>query len=107
MAVRSGLVEHGREAIETPVPGRLAVGDPALERLESRGHQLAAAHATDLLAAYEAGALEVLHVLEHGGEREGQRSREVGDRRGSPAQPLEDRAAVRLGYGNQEPVHGI
>lgn len=106
-AAGSGFVEHGRQAIQATVPGGLAVGDPAFERLESRRHELAAADAADLLAADQTDAFEMLDVLEHGGEREVERPGEVGDRGGSATEPLEDGAARRFGYGHQETIDGI
>ena len=101
------FVENVTQAVEPALPLGPALGDPALDELQTAGIDPAGSYAPDLLASDDAALLEDLKVLNDGGQSQVERLRQVADRHGSDAQPFHDGSARRLSERVEDAVDGI
>jgi hypothetical protein len=100
------LVEVRAQPFEPVLPARAALADPLLG--ETQGHRLdlACAHAADLLGPDEPARLQHLQVLEHSGQRHGERLRELRHRGRSAREPLDHLAPARVGERTEHAIEG-
>ena len=83
--------EEVAESVEPALGGRALLPEPGLGEPEAGGLGLVAADPADLLGPHEAGRLEHLQVLEHGGHGHGQGLGQLGDRCGAADEALDER----------------
>ena len=106
LAVRlvGGISQVHAKPVEPPLDECPALGDPALGRPQGLPVEAAGSGTAELPRLYEAARLKDLHVLQHRGERHGQRLPEFADRRRTPAKPIEHPPATGVGECAEDPI---
>ena len=91
------FAEDMAQTVEAALPERASFGDPLLGESQSHGLDATRAHSPTLLRLNEVALFEHLEVLYDGGEGNAKWLGEIGDRSGTPTQPLHHRAAGGVG----------
>lgn len=89
------------KGIELTFPELPVIGQPVGGQLQGGGLQSAIADPAGLDGGHETGALQDPEVLEKGGKGNGMRRRQAGHRPLSLTEGAEDRAADRVGQGDE------
>ena len=88
-------MEVGIQLIETALPQRALLGQPALRRLERPRREPVGPDAADLPGSDEPAFLEHPQVLGEGGQRHPKAARQLARGSGAAAQPLDDLRLLR------------
>ena len=105
MSVRLVLfIEHFAKAVEAEFPVRAVIPDPLLESRKTGRFDAAGSDAAGFFRADQFAVFENLEVLPDGGEGDAEGLSQSRDRRGPPAQQVEDGAASGIAERVKEAV---